>query len=77
MDLFIVGDALLHQLVPYFWEWTDRWEREVNPMVKTSAAVAAALDAGRGFYRAVIDGPKIFVLGSAVVLHSLIEPVAA
>jgi len=77
MDLFIVGEASLHQLVPHFWEWTDRWGREVNPLVKTASSFARALADGRGFYRAVMDGPRIFVLGSANVLHSMVEVVAA
>ena len=77
VDLFIIGEAPLHHLVPYFWEWTDHWRRAVNPIVKTRAEVARALGDGRGFYRSVMNGPKVFVLGSAAVLDAVLEPVAA
>lgn len=77
VDLFIIGEAPLHQLVPYFWEWTDHWRRTVNPMVKRSTAVASALTEGRGFYRSVMNGPKIFVFGSSSVLTTILTPEAA
>ncbi|MHB8719210.1 MAG: nucleotidyltransferase domain-containing protein [Candidatus Dormibacteria bacterium] len=63
-DLFVLGSGRVHDLADFTWRWSQRLQRDVVPIVRTRAALAAGLAEGASFYRNVLTGPKLFLIGS-------------
>ena len=73
VDLMVIGKATFGEVVAALRPAHDRLGREVNPTVYPEAEFRAKLAKKRHFLRAVMDGPKIFLVGDERVLKGLAE----
>lgn len=64
IDLFVVGDAHVHDLSDFTWTWSQRLRRDVVPIVRSRTAIAEGLADGSSFYRNVLTGPILMLVGS-------------
>ncbi|HEX4964291.1 MAG TPA: nucleotidyltransferase domain-containing protein [Thermoanaerobaculia bacterium] len=64
VDVLIIGDPGLDELVEAFGPVQNRLGREVNPTVYPEAEFREKITRGHHFLRAVLEGPKIFLIGS-------------
>jgi predicted nucleotidyltransferase len=65
IDLLIVGDVGLNDLALPLRKATEKLGREVNPTVFSECEFKAKLQAGNRFLRAVLEKPRLFVIGTA------------
>jgi predicted nucleotidyltransferase len=63
VDLMVVGDISVASLASALAEPQKRLGREINPNVYRPVEFAAKLRDGHHFLSAVLDGPKIFLIG--------------
>jgi len=64
VDLMVVGQVGLSDLALPVRRLRERLGREVNPTVFSAGEFAAKARVGEGFVHAVLDKPKLFVVGS-------------
>ena len=69
VDVLVIGDIPLAVLSPALQRAEEQLRREVNPSVYTPVELAKKLKAGHHFLSEVLEGPKLFILGSAVELE--------
>jgi predicted nucleotidyltransferase len=73
VDLLVVGDANLRELVEALSPIQDRLGREVNPMVYPVPEFREKLGQGYRFLTSVVEGPKLFLIGSPHELERLAQ----
>jgi DNA-binding transcriptional ArsR family regulator len=73
VDLMIIGNVGLAELTPAL-RHAEQWlSRLVNPTLYTRAEFVTKLTSGHHFLESVIDGEKLFILGSPHELHAAIS----
>jgi predicted nucleotidyltransferase len=73
IDVFVVGSAHLKDLVEAFAPVQDRLGREVNPSIYPAQEFREKITRGHHFLTGVLQGPKIFLIGSSRELERLVE----
>lgn len=73
IDLLVIGDLGLGELVEALGPVQDRLGREVNPTLYPASEFRDKITRGHHFLRAVLQGPKIFLIGSSGELERLAE----
>lgn len=73
IDLFVVGDLGLREIVEAVSPIQNQLGREVNPTVYPSAEFRDKVTRGHHFLKAVLQGPKIFLIGDPRELERLAE----
>ncbi len=71
IDLLVVGNARLTDLAAPLRRAADKLGREVNTSVYRVDEFASKLEAGNRFLRAILDKPKLFVIGTANDLEEI------
>jgi predicted nucleotidyltransferase len=71
IDLLVIGDATFGDVVSALGPGQDMLGREINPTVYPKAEFKAKAKAGQHFLRAVMKGPKIFLVGDESELARL------
>ena len=71
VDLLIVGDLSLRELVEALGPVQARLGREVNPVVYPASEIHEKLRQGHRFLTSVVEGPKLFLIGSPYELDRL------
>lgn len=72
VDLMVVGDASFREVVSALADAQKQLAREVNPAVYDPAEFRKKAAKGHHFIRAVVDGPKLFVIGDDRELAGLV-----
>lgn len=73
VDVLVVGKVSFGDVVKALAPAQDMLAREVNPTIYPPAEFRRKLAKGYHFIRAVLDGPKVFLVGSADELTRLAE----
>jgi predicted nucleotidyltransferase len=73
VDVIIIGDASFGEVVSALQSAQSTIGREVNPMVYPEREFRAKLQAQHHFLSAVMDAPKVFIVGGAHELKRLAE----
>lgn len=73
VDLFVVGDLGLREIVEAVSPVQNQLGREVNPTVYPPAEFRDKVTGGHHFLKAVLQGPKIFLIGDPRELERLAE----
>jgi uncharacterized protein len=73
IDLLVVGDVSLRELVEALSPIQNRLGREVNPLVYPVPEFREKLGQGHRFLTSVLEGPKLFLIGSPHELDRLAE----
>jgi predicted nucleotidyltransferase len=73
LDLLVVGEASLRELVELLGPIQNRLGREVNPVVYPVPEFREKLAQGHRFLTSVLEGPKLFLIGSPHELDRLAE----
>ena len=73
VDLLVVGDVSLRELVEALGPMQNRLGREINPMVYPVTEFREKLGQGHRFLTSVLEGPKLFLIGSPHELERLAE----
>jgi DNA-binding transcriptional ArsR family regulator len=73
VDLMIVGEVGLAELTPALRRAEKRLSRPVNPTLYSHTEFVTKLTVGHHFLKSVIDGEKLFVLGSPHELQTVIS----
>jgi uncharacterized protein len=73
IDLLVVGDVSLRELVEALSPIQNRLGREVNPVVYPVPEFREKLGQGHRFLTSVLEGPKLFLIGSPHELERLAE----
>jgi predicted nucleotidyltransferase/predicted transcriptional regulator with HTH domain len=73
VDLLVVGDVSLRELVELLSPIQNRLGREVNPVVYPVPEFREKLGQGHRFLTSVLEGPKLFLIGSLHELERLAE----
>ena len=73
VDVMVIGDVSFGEVVDALRASHETLVREVNPTVYPPAEFCHKLSAGHHFVSAVLDGPKVFVIGSDDELGRLVE----
>ncbi len=68
VDVFVIGSAHTHDLSDFTWTWSQRLNRDVVPVIHTREAVEAGIANEASFYRNVLTGPILMLVGSAADL---------
>jgi predicted nucleotidyltransferase len=63
IDLFVMGDVGFTELVGALHPLQETLGREINPVVYSSAEFERRLQAGDGFAKQLLSGPKLMVVG--------------
>lgn len=71
IDLFLIGDAALHQVSPVLTSLESSLKREINVSIFTASELATRAINMDPFVMSVLDGPKIFLLGTEEELEDL------
>jgi len=71
VDVMVVGDASFRTVSGRLQTAQGRLAREVNPTVYPPAEFRQKVAEGHHFVTAVVEGPKLFVIGDAGVLERL------
>jgi predicted nucleotidyltransferase len=64
VDVMVIGDLGLRKLTSLLSEVAEQLGREVNPHVMSGTEYRKRLESGDHFVTGVLDGPKLFVLGT-------------
>jgi len=75
VDLLVVGDVSLRELVEALGPIQNRVGREVSPMVYPVPEFREKLGQGHRFLTSVLEGPKLFLIGSPHELERLAREV--
>jgi predicted nucleotidyltransferase len=73
VDVMVIGDVSLAAVAKALTEAQRRLSREINPTIYRPAEFAAKLREGHHFLNAVMDGPKLFLIGGPIELSRLAE----
>jgi len=73
VDVMVIGEVSLEELVGVLSPLQNQLGREVNPSVYTAAEFRERLARGNHFLASVLNGPKLFLIGSADELERLAE----
>jgi len=73
VDVLVIGSVLLKDLVEAFSPLQDRLGREVNPTIYPAHEFHEKINQGHHFLTRVLQGPKIFLIGSSRELERLVE----
>ena len=73
VDVMVIGEVSLEELVGALGPLQNQLGREVNPSVYTAAEFRERLARGSHFLSSVLNGPKLFLIGSADELERLAE----
>jgi predicted nucleotidyltransferase len=73
VDLLVVGDVSLRELVEALSPIQNRLGREVNPVVYPVPEFREKLGQGHRFLSSVLEGPKLFLIGSPDELDRLAQ----
>lgn len=73
VDVMVIGEVSLEELVGVFSPLQNQLGREVSPSVYTAAELRERLARGNHFLTSVLNGPKLFLIGSADELERLAE----
>lgn len=73
VDVLVVGSVQLRDLVEAFSSVQDRLGREVNPTIYPAQEFREKIIRGHHFLTGVLQGPKIFLIGSSNELERLVE----
>jgi uncharacterized protein len=73
VDVLVVGSLPLKELVEAFSPVQDRLGREVNPTIYPAPEFREKITQGHHFLTGVLQGPKIFLIGSSRELERLVE----
>ncbi|MFL6203391.1 MAG: nucleotidyltransferase domain-containing protein [Thermoanaerobaculia bacterium] len=73
VDVMVIGAVSLEELVEVLGPFQNQLGREVNPSVYTAAEFRERLARGSHFLTSVLNGPKLFLIGSADELERLAE----
>ena len=73
VDVMVVGDVTLSKVVEALAPAQEHLGREINPTVYPPTEFRAKAAGGHAFLSAVIQGPKIFLIGDADELEGLVE----
>lgn len=73
VDLFVIGDLGLRELVEAVSPLQNQLGREVNPTVYSPAEFRDKVTRGHHFLKAVLQRPKIFLIGDPRELERLAE----
>jgi predicted nucleotidyltransferase len=73
VDVMVIGGVTLEELIDVLSPLQNQLGREVNPSVYTAAEVRQRLARGNHFLSSVLNGPKLFLIGSANELERLAE----
>jgi predicted nucleotidyltransferase len=73
VDVLVVGSIHLKDLVEAFGPVQDRLGREVNPSIYPAQELREKITQGHHFLTGVLQGPKIFLIGSSRELERLVE----
>jgi len=73
VDVLVIGSVNLQALVEAFAPVQDRLGREVNPSIYSAHEFREKITRGHHFLTGVLQGPKIFLLGSSRELERLVE----
>jgi len=71
LDVMLIADLTLDDVVPLLLESQEDLGREINPTIVTAAELRRRLRLGDGFFRRVIEGPKLFFVGDDDELNRL------
>jgi predicted nucleotidyltransferase len=71
VDLMVVGTAKFEEVVDRVAEAEKRLSRPVNPTLYTVQEFKAKLEAGNHFLNAVVNGPKVFLIGDEDELRAI------
>ena len=71
VDLLVIGEVTLSEVVRAMLPVQQRIAREVNPSVYSAVEWRQRVASGQRFARAVLEGPKLFLLGDANELEGL------
>lgn len=71
VDLMVVGDVTLEEVVEALMPVQEQLGREVNPTVFPPSEFCERLLHGNPFLKAVIEGPKVFLIGNLDELERL------
>lgn len=71
IDLMVIGDVSLRELVDALSPVQNRLGREVNPTVFPQPEFHDRMTRGHHFLKEVVQGPKIFLIGSSDELEGL------
>jgi hypothetical protein len=69
----VIGDISLAAVAKALAEAQRQLSREINPTIYRPAEFAAKLRDGHHFLSAVMDGPKVFLIGGPIELSRLAE----
>ncbi len=64
VDVMVVGDVSFEQVVNALWPAHERLNREINPVVMSTAEYAGQARESGGFVSRVLAEPKLIVMGS-------------
>ncbi|HSS77161.1 MAG TPA: nucleotidyltransferase domain-containing protein [Thermoanaerobaculia bacterium] len=73
VDVLVIGSAHLKDLVEAFGPVQERLGREVNPTIYPVPEFREKITRGHHFLKGVLQGPKIFLIGSSRELERLVE----
>lgn len=73
VDVLVIGSASLKDLVEAFAPVQDRLGREVNPSIYPAQEFREKISRRHHFLTEVLQGPKIFLIGSSRELERLVE----
>lgn len=71
VDLMVVGSIGLTELLPAVRQAQERIGREINPTVYAPEDLGARVRRGEHFIRRVLEGDKLFLIGTADELEAL------
>jgi predicted nucleotidyltransferase len=73
VDLMVVGKVAFGEVVAALQPAQEKLGREINPTAYSKAEFNAKLRAGHHFVKAVMEGPKLFVIGDERELAGLAQ----
>jgi predicted nucleotidyltransferase len=73
VDLMVIGSTSVAAIAKALAEAQRRLGREINPTIYRPGEFAAKLHSGHHFINAVVDGPKIFLIGDEDELSRVAE----
>lgn len=73
VDVMVIGRVGLEELVEVLGPFQNQLGREINPSVYTAAEFRERLARGSHFLASVLNGPRLFLIGSADELERLAE----
>jgi predicted nucleotidyltransferase len=73
IDVLVVGDLSLGDVVSALHPLQSRLGREINPAVCSAGQLSREIAHGQSFWREIVTGPKLFLVGRARELERLAQ----